>query len=98
MSDKSNSSIAASSTVRDSTLLRLDGNRHWWEGAQPLCPLELYAVVDKSRNDWYWFDFIEGRWSGVLTQNTVTKRKSFAQKTAEAYNAHVETYSLVRHP
>jgi len=81
-----------------SAVLAMDARGRWLERGRFLSPLTLYAVVDKSKGEWFWFDFGNGQWSAVVDQSTVTRSQKFAKRIAEAYSASVETYSLVRHP
>lgn len=88
----------SSASVDCSAVLEFTANGHWLDRGVFMCPLTLWAVVDKSRGEWFWFDFACGRWSAVLSQNTVTQNERFAKRVADSYSAHVETYSLVKHP
>lgn len=71
----------------------------WTRDGKFYCPLELYAVVQQGQDgDLDFFDFLEGRWVGVVSQSTVTRNRSFADGVATRQHARVRVYSLVAHP
>jgi hypothetical protein len=86
------------SACPNNAVLQMSATGQWLEHGRFLCPLTLFAVVDKSRGEWFWFDFGSGQWSAVVNQSTLTKSHDFAKRIAAEYSASVEVYSLVRHP
>lgn len=84
------------SSVKHTLTVTSDGK--WTRDGQIFCPLELYAVVRCPCDEMDFFDFLDGRWSGVVSPTTVTCNRAFAESVAAHKNAKVRVYSLVSHP
>lgn len=88
---------SAASRVKSELTVTSDGK--WTRDGQFFCPLELYAVVKQGDDgNMDFFDFLAGRWSGVVSPTTVTCNRAFAESVAAHKNAKVRVYSLVSHP
>jgi len=88
---------SAASKVECALTVTSDGK--WTRDGKSYCPLELYAVVQQGQDgDLDFFDFLEGRWVGVVSQSTVTRNRSFADGVATRQQAKVRVFSLVEHP
>lgn len=72
-------------------------NGYWLRDGTFFNPLELYAVVSPGGPDGEldFFDFLAGRWAGVLSPATVTCNRSFADGVATRNHARVRVYSLI---
>ena len=88
---------SAASKVECALTVTSDGK--WTRDGKWYCPLELYAVVQLGQDgDLDFFDFLEGRWVGVVSPTTVTCNRSFANGVATRQQAKVRVFSLVSHP
>ena len=85
------------SKVKHTLTVTSDGK--WTQDGKFFSPLELYAVVRRSNYaDLDFFDFLAGRWAGVVSPTTVTCNREFADGVAKRNKARVRVYSLVSHP
>ncbi len=88
---------AAASSVKCELTVTSDGK--WTRDGRFYCPLEVYAVVQPGDDgDLDFFDFIAGRWAGVLSPTTVTCNRSFADGVATRQQARVRVFSMISHP
>ncbi len=79
--------------------LTVTSDGKWTRDGKFYCPLAVYAVVQQGGDgDTDFFDFIVGRWSGVLSPTTVTCNRSFADGVATRQQARVRVYSIIAHP
>lgn len=79
--------------------LTVTSDGKWTRDGKFYCPLALYAVVQLGQDgDLDFYDFLAGRWAGVVSQSTVTRNRSFADGVATRQQAKVRVFSLVEHP